>query len=182
MGHSMKKTIILILLLMTQNSYGKSVFERSLPLQYTENYQWGCYDKLNKKLPLDKVYQEIKNRKKKIILVHGYSLEHAFNTHNEMFKYYESEWSNYIKYFNSKDDSLVCLYNWEVRSGIPYFGEDNSLGNLILALRDRQSNDSLTIIAHSQGGNYAKTSLVKIFGEVAKIKGSASLICAKEET
>jgi hypothetical protein len=125
-------------------------FPSSLPLEYTtENSHFYCLDKM---VPDKNV----------VILVHGWSMTKTFDTSLEETRaYYEDDWQNFIEHFQ---DETVCLHTWDVREGLPYLVE-NPLTERLVFLHSsyKMPYQKINIIAHSQGGNYAKDALNKLY-------------------
>jgi hypothetical protein len=97
-----------------------------------------------------------------IILVHGWSAIKTFDTPiKETRDYYKEEWKNYIAHFQAKN---VCLQTWDVKKGIPH-NEDNPLTLMLVKLNTEYKipYTRINIITHSQGGNYAKDALIKLY-------------------
>ncbi len=117
-------------------------------VQTTKDSHFYCLDTINP-------------QKKLIILIHGWSAIKSFDTSLQETKdFYEKDWQNFIKYFKSEN---VCLYIWNVRTGLPYL--DNPLTDVLIKLHDQYkiSYNMINIIAHSQGGNYSKDALLKLY-------------------
>lgn len=105
---------------------------------------------------------EINPNKDVIILVHGWSAIKTFDTPLiETIEYYEQDWQNFIAHFQSEN---ICLQTWNVRTGIPST-ETNPLSHVLVKLNSdyKIPYARINIIAHSQGGNYAKDALVKLY-------------------
>ncbi len=120
----------------------------SVLVQTTKDSHFYCLDTLNP-------------QKKLIILIHGWSAIKSFDTPLQETKdYYEKDWQNFIKYFKSEN---VCLHTWDVRKGLPHL--DNPLTDVLTKLHDQHqiSYNMINIIAHSQGGNYSKDALLKLY-------------------
>lgn len=104
----------------------------------------------------------INPKNKVIILVHGWSAIKSFDTSlQETRDYYEEQWQNFITHFQSEN---VCLHTWNVRNGLPYL-DNNPLTDVLAKLHYQYQipYKKINIISHSQGGNYSKDSLIKLY-------------------
>ncbi len=94
-----------------------------------------------------------------VILVHGWSLTKTFDSPLQETKaYYENAWKNFIAHFQQ-----VCLHTWNVREGIPTSNNPLTQALVKLNFESQIPYKRIKIIAHSQGGNYAKDALVKLY-------------------
>jgi len=131
--------------------------EESQNVQTTEYSHFYCLDKISPNNEL-------------IILVHGWSFTQTFDAPLKQIKnYYETEWENFIDYFEQYDNRKVCLYTWDVRKGIE---TPSPLSQVLIKLHTDYGvpYNKIHILAHSQGGNYSKQALVELYLETPNDK------------
>ena len=123
---------------------------KNSPVQTTQSSHFYCLDNISPNNEL-------------IILVHGWSFTQTFDAPlKEIKNYYETEWENFIDYFEQYNNRKVCLYIWDVRKGIK---TPLPLSQALLKLHTDYgvSYNKIHILAHSQGGNYSKQALVDLY-------------------
>ncbi len=144
------KHIYILLFYLLLPVYATAAENQTNPTQTTESSHFYCLDNI---YPNNEV----------IILIHGWSLTQTFDAPLKQIKnYYETEWENFIDYFEQYKNRKVCLYTWDVRKGIE---TPSPLSQVLLNLHSKSGvpYNQIHIIAHSQGGNYSKEALVELY-------------------